>query len=173
MRKLTLTALAFFLRIVCSHAQSDSSAYQPRKLKLDEVNFVSSYYMQDGNNSAVTGGIGTEKLTDFANTIELKLVRTDRKGRAHTGSFEVGIDHYTSASSDNIDPTSISSASRADTRIYPGLSYNVYNERTGLAYGGTFSYSTEYDYQSLGFGFNVARTSKDKNKELALKVQAY
>jgi hypothetical protein len=33
-----------------------------RTLKLDEINIVSAYYAQDGNHSAVTGGIGTEKL---------------------------------------------------------------------------------------------------------------
>lgn len=176
MRRLTLTALAFFFRILCSHAQADStggSTYQPRKLKLDEVNFVSGYYVQDGNNSAVTGGIGTEELTDFANTIELKFVRSDRKGRAHAGSFELGIDHYTSASSDKIDPSTISSASHADTRIYPTLSYGISNERTGFSYGGALSYSTEYDYQSFGIGVNLAKTSPDKNRELGLKLQTY
>jgi hypothetical protein len=173
MRKLSLAALALFVSILCSHAQTDSAGYRPRKLKLDEVNFVSGYYMQDGNNSAVTGGTGTEKLTDFANTIELKMVRVDRRGRNHAGTFELGIDHYTSASSDNIDPTTISSASRADTRIYPSLAYNISNDQTGLAYGAALSYSTEYDYQSFGFGINVAKASKDKNRELGLKLQAY
>ena len=38
-----------------------------RKLKEIDANFLSGYYHQDGNNSAVTGGIGTEKLTDFSN----------------------------------------------------------------------------------------------------------
>jgi len=38
----------------------DSSAYKTRPLKVDEINIVSSYYAQDGNHSAITGGIGTE-----------------------------------------------------------------------------------------------------------------
>jgi hypothetical protein len=176
MRKITLTALALFARILFSHAQVDTAvngAYQSRKLKLDEINFVSGYYMQDGNNSAVTGGIGTEQLTDFANTLELKFIRGDRKGRAHTGSFELGIDHYTSASSDKIDPSTVSSASHADTRIYPTLSYGIANGKNGWSYGGSLSYSTEYDYQSFGIGANVAKTSKDKNTEVALKLQSY
>lgn len=176
MRKLTLTALTLLFRILCSHAQVDSAAngtYQSRKLKLDEVNFVSGYYMQDGNNSAVTGGVGTEQLTDFANTLELKAIRSDRKGRAHTGSFELGIDHYTSASSDKIDPSTVSSASHADTRIYPTLSYGIASSKTGWSYGGSLSYSTEYDYKSFGVGVNVAKTSKDKNTEVALKLQGY
>jgi hypothetical protein len=176
MRKFTLTVLALFFRILCSHAQTDTAgnpAYQSRKLKLDEVNFVSGYYMQDGNNSAVTGGVGTEQLTDFANTFELKFIRGDRKGRAHTGSFELGIDHYTSASSDKIDPNTVSSASRADTRIYPTLSYGIADSKTGWSYGGSLSFSTEYDYKSFGIGLNVAKTSTDKNTEVALKLQSY
>lgn len=52
--------------------QNSSSNYQKRKLKLDEVSIMSSYYTQDGNRSAVTGGLGTEKLTDYANSLDLK-----------------------------------------------------------------------------------------------------
>src|SRR5881398_2917555 len=132
MRKLTLTAIGMYLGILSAFSQtSDSSQYKNRKLQLDEVNFVSGYYHQDGNNSAVTGGIGTEKLTDFANTIELKLSKYDRKFRKHNFSFEVGIDHYTSASSDKIDPHTISSASMSDTRFYPSASWSIQNEKRG------------------------------------------
>ena len=67
MRKFSLSILACFFQILSVFSQSDSSAYKEKKLRIDEVNFVSGYYTQDGNNSAVTGGIGTEKLTDFAN----------------------------------------------------------------------------------------------------------
>src|SRR6476619_6025298 len=120
MRKLSLTVIGMYLGILSAFSQStDSSAYKNRKLHLDEVDFVSGYYKQDGNNSAVTGGIGSEHLTDFANTIELKLSRYDAKLRKHNLSFEMGVDHYTSASSDKIDPRTISSASMSDTRFYP------------------------------------------------------
>src|SRR5689334_17142460 len=128
MRKLSLTAIGMYLGILSAFSQTDSSAYKSRKLHLDEINFVSGYYKQDGNHSAVTGGIGTEKLTDFANTIELKFLRYDKKNRRHDLSFELGVDHYTSASSDKIDPSTISSASSSDTRIYPSLSWNITNE---------------------------------------------
>ncbi len=60
------------------------SNYAARQLKVEEINFVSSYYTQDGNNSAVTGGIGTEKLTDIANSFELKLIKLDMKNNKHT-----------------------------------------------------------------------------------------
>src|SRR5258706_9631678 len=125
MRKTPLILVALCAKILASFAQvpeqNDSSQYKLKKLKIDEVNFVSGYYNQDGNHSAVTGGIGTEKLTDIANTIDLKLSKLNSKGNKHSLSFELGVDTYTSASSDNISP--LTSASRHDTRIYPSLSY--------------------------------------------------
>lgn len=154
-------------------AKADSSKYQSRKLKVDEINLVSAYYHQNGNNSAVTGGIGTEKLSDFANTIDLQMSRFNKRGKKNTFLFELGIDHYTSASSDKIDPNTISSASSADTRIYPSLNWTHSNEDTGNSFGFTGSYSTEFDYQSMGAAFNLTRLSKDKNTQFDFKLQAF
>lgn len=173
MRKLSLLVIAFFFRLFSVYAQDDSSAYKARKLRVDEVNFVSGYYRQDGNNSAVTGGIGTEQLSDFANTLELKLIKTDNRERTHNISLEMGIDHYTSASSDRIDPNTLSSASKGDTRFYPSLNYSLNNTKKDFIAGIGLSYSKEFDYQSFGVGVNIAKASKDKNRELALKLQAY
>lgn len=154
-------------------AKIDSSKYQSRKLKIDEINLVSAYYHQNGNNSAVTGGIGTEKLSDFANTIDLQLSKFNKRGKKNTFLFELGVDHYTSASSDKIDPSTISSASSADTRIYPSLNWTHSNEETGNSFGFTGSYSTEFDYQSIGAAFNLTRLSKDKNTQFDFKLQAF
>jgi hypothetical protein len=154
-------------------AKADSSKYQSRKLKIDEVNLVSAYYQQNGNNSAVTGGIGTEKLSDFANTIDLQMSKFNKRGKKNTFLFELGIDHYTSASSDKIDPSTISSASSADTRIYPSLNWTHSNEETGNSFGFTGSYSTEFDYQSMGAAFSLTRLSKDKNTQFDFKLQAF
>jgi len=179
MKKLYLGVLALYLGILATHAQTseekvrDSTNYQSRKLKIDEVNFVSAYYHQNGNNSAVTGGIGTEKLSDFANTFDLQLSKYNAKGRKNTFLFELGVDHYTSASSDKIDPSTISSASRRDTRVYPSLNWTSTNESTGNAIGFTGYFSHEFDYQSFGAGFNLTRISKDKNTQFDLKLQAY
>ena len=173
MKKISLAILLFFAQLLQAFGQDDTAAYKPRKLKLDEVNFVSGYYSQDGNNSAVTGGIGTEQLTDFANTIELHFVRTDKQQRLHNINFELGIDHYSSASSDQIDPSTISSASSADTRYYPSLGYSIKDEKKGYSAGIIGSFSKEYDYTSLGLGLNFSKNSKDNNREFAVKLQAY
>ncbi|MEN0054221.1 MAG: DUF3570 domain-containing protein [Mucilaginibacter sp.] len=179
MRKIYLCVAALYLGIVASHAQTktslvqDSSNYEARKLKIEEINIISAYYHQNGNNSAVTGGIGTEKLTDFANTFDLQLSKYSTSGKKHTFSFELGVDHYTSASSDKIDPNSVSSASRQDTRVYPSLNWTVSNDKTGNAFGLTGSYSHEFDYQSLGAGVNLTRVSEDKNTQFDFKGQVF
>jgi len=178
MRKIYLGVLALYLGILSSHAQTaapvkDTSNYETRKLKVDEVNFVSAYYHQNGNNSAVTGGIGTENLTDFANTLDVQLSKLTGNGHKNTFTFEMGIDHYTSASSDKIDPYSVSSASRQDTRIYPSINWTNSNEKTGNAYGFSLSYSHEFDYQSKGFGFNLTRVFNNKNTQFDFKAQAF
>jgi hypothetical protein len=174
MRKISLTVLGLYLSIVSAFSQhADSAAYKSRKLQLDEINFVSSYYHQDGNNSAVTGGIGTEKLSDVANTIELKMSRYDSRLRKHTYGFELGVDHYTSASSDKIDPTTISSASMSDLRVYPTLSWTMQNEKKKRSIGLALSYSQEYDYFSIGLGANFTKASKDNNREFSLRFQSY
>lgn len=183
MRRIYLIALIMYLGILKSYSQSDTSPrvptttdstnYQSRKLHLDEVNIVSAYYHQEGNNSAVTGGIGTERLSDIANTFDFQLSKFDRLGKKNTFLFELGVDHYTSASSDKIDPYTISSASMSDTRIYPSINWTRSNENTGNSFGFSGSYSYEYDYQSIGVGLNLTRLSKDKNTQLDFKLQTF
>ncbi|MFD2872906.1 DUF3570 domain-containing protein [Mucilaginibacter ximonensis] len=177
MRKIYTCIAALYLGIAASHAQTkparDSSNYEARKLKVDEVNIISAYYHQNGNNSAVTGGIGSEKLTDFANTFDLQLSKYGIGGKKHTFAFELGVDHYTSASSDKIDPNTISSASMHDTRVYPSLNWTVSDDKTGRAFGLTASYSHEFDYQSFGGGLNLTLLSKNKNTQFDFKAQAF
>ncbi len=176
MKKIVVTVAAW-LSFSAAWAQSKpdvpTSSYEARPLKVEEINFVSSYYTQDGNRSAITGGIGTEKLTDFANSFDLTLSKTDRLGRQHTFNFDFNIDYYTSASSDNIDPLTISSASRSDTHIYPSVSWRVFNPTTRITKGFGYSYSTEYDYRSHGFTAQWAKLSADRNREVSVRGSAF
>jgi hypothetical protein len=176
MRKLFLSVIGMYIGILASFSQNDSNAdtaYKRRKLTFEEVNIVSSYYSQDGNNAAVTGGIGSEKLTDLSNTIDLKLSMYDKRNRKHSFTGDIGIDHYTSASSDKIDPSSISSASHADTRIYPSIGWTMENEHKGTTVGAGLSYSTEFDYQSLGVNINFAKKTNNRSGEFSAKLQGY
>ena len=87
MKKIVITVAALVMFLNVAKAQTDSTNH--RKLKVDEVNFVTSYYHQDGNNSAVTGGIGSEKLDDFGNSFDLQLSRFDKKDNNHTLGVEL------------------------------------------------------------------------------------
>lgn len=176
MRKLSLTVIGLYIGLLAAFSQSNrqaDSAYKSKKLSFEEANFVSSYYKQDGNNSAVTGGIGTEKLTDIANSIELKFINRDRKNRKHSYDLELGVDHYTSASSDRIDSKANSSASHADTRIYPSANWTMENEQKGSTFGAGGSISYEFDYLSFGGNINFAQKTKDKSGEFSGKFFAY
>jgi Protein of unknown function (DUF3570) len=175
MRILTLAALGMYFSILSAFSQSasDSSQFKSRKLKLEEVDIVSAYYSQDGNNSAVTGGIGSEKLTDYTNSIEVKMLTYDKKQRKNQFRVEFGIDHYTSASSDQINPKTISSASTDDTRLYPSVAWSRENEKKGTSVGIVASHSREADYFSYGLGINFSKTSANKNRELDISLQSF
>lgn len=174
MKRIFFSAAALLVWLQSS-AQTNAAdtGFASRKLKVDEVNFVSSYYHQEGDHSAVTGGIGTEKLTDISNSLDVKLIRHDKKMRKQSLLLELGIDHYTSASSDMIDLKANSSASHADTRIYPALTYTVENEAKGQTISGGLSMSHEFDYLSFGTNLLFAKKTKNKMGEFAAKVQVY
>ena len=175
MKRIFITGLAL-LGLFQAYSQTtptDSTTYKSQKLKIDEINLVSSYYKQDGDNSAVTGGVGTEELTDIANTIDVKLIRYNKAGKKQTFDVEVGVDRYTSASSDRIDLKANSSASSEDVRFYPSLSYMVENEEKGTTLGVGVSSSTEYDYQSFGGNVSYSKKTKDRSGEFTAKFQAF
>lgn len=48
--------------------EDSTKIYKKRVLETAEVDLISSYYSQNGDNAAVTGGIGDENMTDFATT---------------------------------------------------------------------------------------------------------
>ena len=177
MRKLTLTIIGLYIGLLAAFSQTgkinDSTAYKSKKLSFEEANLVSSYYTQDGTTSAVTGGIGSEKLTDYSNAVSIKLHRWDSKMRKHSYDFELGVDHYTSASSDMIDLKANSSASHADTRLYPSANWTMENEQKGTSFGAGGAISYEFDYMSYGANINFAKKTKDRSGEFAMKLFTY
>lgn len=176
MKKICLSVVGIFLTLFSAFAQSspaDSAAYKKRKLSFEEANFVASYYNQDGNNSAVTGGIGTEKLADYSAAVDVKLLKYDKKFRKHTWNAEFGFDHYTSASSDRVDLKANSSASHADSRLYPSIGWSMENEKKGTTIGGGLSFSNEFDYTSIGGNLSFSQKTKNRNGEFTAKAQVY
>jgi len=133
-----------------------------------EVDILGSYYQQNGDHSAVEGGIGSQQLTDVAPTILLN-VPLDSTTRL---AANVGIDYYASASSDKIDQV-LSSPSASDVRYHAdfGLSHTLADKLTTV--GGGLGVSKEYDYLSFNFVGSWARTSRDGNRQLSLSGQAF
>lgn len=175
MKKIVITgwALMSLLQLSAQNSPKDSTTYKSTKLKIEEINLVSSLYQQEGNNSSVTGGIGTEKLTDISNTLDVKLFKYDKTGIKHNWDIEVGIDHYSSASSDKIDLQANSSASSADNRFYPSVTYSRENEEKAQTISFGLSSSMEYDYQSFGGTVGFSKLTKSKNGEFIAKFQTY
>jgi len=54
--------LILFLMVSVSWAQQNDASYKRRVLEASEVDLLFSYYSQDGQNAAVTGGEGAEEL---------------------------------------------------------------------------------------------------------------
>lgn len=176
MKKLVLSAgLIAFLWTSALKAQgtSDTLTQPVRKLTFEEANFVSSYYSQNGNNAAVTGGTGSEKLTDIAGGFNVTFSMLDRKSRKNTFTLDAAIEKYTSASSDQVDPTTVSSASRTDEHFYPSLTWSRKNEKTGNTLGLNAAYSTEFDYKSYGGSLFYTKTAPDNNSEFTAKLNLF
>ncbi|NDA62584.1 MAG: DUF3570 domain-containing protein, partial [Chitinophagia bacterium] len=99
--------------------------------------------------------------------------RIDKKWRKHSFEGELGIDHYTSASSDRIDLKANSSASHSDTRIYPSFNWSMENTATGVSVGAGASASREFDYLSFGNQVNISKKTKDRSGEVGIKLFTY
>jgi hypothetical protein len=77
MKKICLTVVGIYILLLHAFAQTSNSvdtAYEPKPLKLDEINLVSSYYNQNGEHSAILSGIGNEHVVDLANGLDLNFV---------------------------------------------------------------------------------------------------
>ena len=83
------------------YGQSSKDEKDKTRNPLDsiKVNFMYSYYEQDGLHSPVTGGIGDEELQDQGQKISV-IIPINNSTKLSVLS---GIDIYTSASTDNID----------------------------------------------------------------------
>jgi hypothetical protein len=173
MRKICLTVIGLYLMLLNAFAQStptDSAGFKSRQLKLDEVNLVSSYYAQNGDHSAIQGGIGSERVTDLANGLELKFINYDRLLRRNTFTAGLGLDHHTAASQAWVSKTGASKT--GGTRVYPSLQWERDNEEKGTRFGIGASYSSEYNYHSLGLQTDLSLKTKN-NGEVGLKLSAY
>jgi len=178
MKKLSLSVIGMYLMMAQAFSQTnstDSTGYKPKKLKLDEINLVSSYYNQTADKSAVMGGEpgprGIANVTDFANGLDLTFIGWDKKKRKNTLALGLGVDYHTAASQAYVD--SNGTAKNDGMRIYPTLNWTRENELKGTSFGIGAYYSAEHNYyHSIGLNASVSKKNKS-NGEFSLKVVGF
>jgi len=186
-------------------AQNDTSStnetniFKKRVLETAEIDILTSFYTQDGKNAAVTGGIGTEQLNDFASNINIAIPLNDDD----ILSIDATVSAYSSASSSNLNPFSgassgddddddddkggggatvpitgtpwaeSSGASKSDVWVSGNIGYSHSSDNRNSIYRANINFANEYDYYSFGAGFGLAKLFNKKNTELSFGVNMY
>lgn len=198
--KIKTIVFSLFISTI-AFAQKDNSSveFKKRVLESTEVDFLASYYNQDGAHSAVSGGIGSEKLTDVTSNIVVAMPLNNDD----VLTVDLGISAYSSASSSNINPFNAtgasggrgdddrqsqtkaatgpqgtpwqasSGASKSDQLVAVTANYSHSSDSRNFIWNADASFSNEFDYTSMGFGGGIAALFNDKNTELNLKANAY
>ncbi len=178
MRYKIIYYLLFLSGFAFSQEKDSTVVFKKRVLESTEVDFLASYYKQDGLHSAVSGGIGSENLTDIASNIIVAIPMNDDD----ILTVDAGISAYTSASSSNINPfdsnkpnpwQASSGASAQDALASLVVNYSHSSDDRNFIWNADVSVSSEYDYFSLGFGGGITKLFNNKNSEISLKGNAY
>ncbi|HER41172.1 MAG TPA: DUF3570 domain-containing protein [Salinimicrobium catena] len=183
MRILISIVLLLFVVTGASFAQegpeTGEETFKKRVLENTEIDLLAGYYSQDGENAAVTGGRGTEELTDIAPTIVVSIPMNEDD----VLTIDAGISAYTSASSSNVDPfdgkgpadpfTASSGASASDVYANFTGTYSHSSDDRNKIWTAKLSVSTEYDYFSAGVGGSYTRLFNEKNTELSFNANIY
>lgn len=177
--KLAIGVLLFISYL--GFSQAGQGTYTSRVLETAEIDLLFSYYDQDGQNAAVTGGEGTEELTDATSSIVVKIPINAND----VLTVDVGISAYTSASSSNVNPLdgnasdpvspfiASSGASRKDQLAHFKPSYQHTSSDRNTVWIANAYVSNEYDYFSIGFGAGYTRLFNERNTELGISAQVY
>ncbi|MEZ4898860.1 MAG: DUF3570 domain-containing protein [Saprospiraceae bacterium] len=176
MRRLGLVLMAVWP--VCIFGQASNKAtetgkettYKNRVLEATEVELLTSLYGQDGNNGAVTGGIGSEKLKDAATNINVSIpLNAD-----DVLTIDATVSAYTSASSSNLNPfsgvttysygTVISGASRGGGRNRSPFGYTD-PQSTTVVQGSPWVAASGASRSDVWYsgGLSYSHTSDDRN----------
>lgn len=161
-------------------SQQTNTSYTKKVLETSEIDLLFSYYNQDGLNAAVTGGEGTEELTDITSALVLRLPMNEDD----ILTVDVGLSAYTSASSSNINPLdgsnpvvspfdAASGESRKDQLVHINPSYQHSSDDRNSIWSANLYFSSEYDYFSFGFGGSYTRLFNEKNTELTISSQVF
>ena len=179
LKTIILFLFVFAFTTVYSQTSQDSiKVYKKRVLETVEVDFLTSYYSQDGDNAAVSGGIGSEELTDVTGAIVVSIPLNDDD----VLTIDAGVSAYTSASSSNIDPfddgpadpfQASSGASSSDIWLNFTGSYSHSSDDRNNIWSAKLSVSSEYDYFSVGVGGSYTKLFNEKNTEVSVSGNVY
>jgi hypothetical protein len=194
MKTIFKVVLLFLVFTSFTFAQEDQTgSYKKRVLETAEVDFLTSYYTQDGNNASVTGGIGDEHLTDFTPTIVISVPLNDDD----VLTVDAGFSAYSSASSSNLNPFNFggdddegnsqpvpsniigspwvasSGASKSDIWANLNVDYSHSSDDRNTIWNADVSFATEFDYSSIGFGGGLTKLFNDKNTTLGISTKIY
>lgn len=162
---------------------AETNRYKKRVLETIEVDFLSSYYTQEGSNASVTGGIGNEDLEDFNPTIVISIPLSDDD----IVTLDYGISTYTSASSSNGNPFDAgpgnnettspwyasSGASKVDKWTSLNVDYSHSSDDRNTIYTANVSNAKEWDYESYGFGGGITKLFNNKNTSFTLSTKIF
>lgn len=158
-----------------------NTSYKKRVLETAEIEALFSLYNQEGDHAAVTGGDGTEELTDVTSSLLVSLPMNDDD----VLSVGIGISAYSSASSSNINPLdgnandrvspyiASSGASRSDVLAYINPTYQHSSDNRNKIWNANAYVSSEFDYFSVGFGGGYTQLFNEKNSEFSASAKVY
>ena len=144
------------------------SIYTKRTVSKTQIEAVVSTYAQDGNNSAVTGGIGTEALVVIGPNLKI----SHQFKKYNTITYHGGADFITSASTDNIDFVRMS-ASHKDTRGFSDISYRRDLRKTDLGITAGTGFSLESDYFSVPVSLSLDYREPSRMRSYSVAFQAF
>lgn len=188
MKKILVLIMLLIATLGNSQTKQDSiNTYKKRVLEDIEIYFLTSYYTQDGDNAAVTGGIGTEELTDLATDILISIPLNDDDILTIVATAS----SYTSASSSNLDPftrtegadgkvvligspwVESSGDSRQDIWFNGNFGYSHSSDDRNKIWSANVNFAAEYDYTSIGFGGGYSWLFNKKNTEFGIKGNVF
>jgi len=187
----TLVVFLVFTTIIFAQ-QNETETYKKRVLETTEVDFLTSYYTQEGDNAAVTGGIGNEHLTDFTPTFVVSVPLNDDD----VLTIDAGVSAYSSASSSNLNPFNfggeevdisemapsniigspwVASSGASKSDLWAGISgdYSHSSPDRNTIWNADVSFASEYDYFSIGFGGGITKLFNEKNTTINVSTKIY
>lgn len=167
-RTLLTIVIIILLAVANIKAQQDSiiNGQMPGDQKPVVIDFMADYYRQDGEHSAVTGGEGREALKDYGSKIIIKIpLRNDK-----SLTLDNKISYFTSASTDEIDPTTISGASKSDLHVE--MNAIIDKEVSGdknFAYQIRLGAANEAHFASVNTGLGFTKTIDKWQAKIGVK----